>query len=289
MAYSVLVIAAGFYPDNGPVKEITGKSFKREVLENSDHLSVVEFYAPWCGHCQTLKSEYSKAAKSSLGIVDYLAVNCDDDSNKPLCQRYQVQGFPTIKLFRPRKGTNSKQKPEIEDYQGERKAKPLTEFAFSKMPNQATVVTSRTVDKFLSEDTTRVVLMAGKKKKAGAGMPPLFKALSSEFSTAKFGYVPESEVESMAGKFNFASDERDPSAAQLLVIHGDEHPIVYDGEMKKTPISDFLTSHLSNTEHSTAAKASSTTSGTSNKRRRLVEEVNTRKAGDHSPQPKEEL
>ena len=99
----------------------------------SDALWIVEFYAPWCGHCQRLTPEYTKAAKALKGVVkvrlnyscelpagykhiiDQIgAVNADD--HKSLGGQYQVQGFPTIKIF----GQN-KNKPE--DYQGERTAK----------------------------------------------------------------------------------------------------------------------------------------------------------------------
>ena len=100
----------------------------------SDSLWIVEFYAPWCGHCQRLTPEYTKAAKALKGVVKVRAsfdvvgvlsnvqlflcqigaVNADD--HKSLGGQYQVQGFPTIKIF----GLN-KNKPE--DYQGERTAK----------------------------------------------------------------------------------------------------------------------------------------------------------------------
>ena len=80
----------------------------------SDSLWIVEFYAPWCGHCQRLTPEYTKAAKALKGVVKLGAVNADE--HKSLGGQYQVQGFPTIKVF----GAN-KNKPE--DYQGERTAK----------------------------------------------------------------------------------------------------------------------------------------------------------------------
>ena len=100
----------------------------------SDSLWIVEFYAPWCGHCQRLTPEYTKAAKALKGVVKVRAsfdvvgvlsnvqlflcqigaVNADD--HKSLGGQNQVQGFPTIKIF----GLN-KNKPE--DYQGERTAK----------------------------------------------------------------------------------------------------------------------------------------------------------------------
>ena len=44
------------------VIELTDSNFNNKVLE-SDELWLVEFYAPWCGHCKNLKPEWEEAAK----------------------------------------------------------------------------------------------------------------------------------------------------------------------------------------------------------------------------------
>lgn len=258
------LVEAGLYPRGGAVKEVDAKAF-RSVVIGSERASVVQFYAPWCGHCQKLKPEFMKAAKSAQGMVDFVAVNCDEDANKPLCQRYKVQGFPTIKTFRPSPRPNDgdkkkKPKPEIEDYMGERKASAIVEHAFSKMRNYASVVTSRNVDKYLAqnEDSHKVVLLAGKKKKAG--MPPLYKALSVDFPHAKFGYVPASEVTAVAQKLDVDTPS-DPSIATLLLLHPEtKESIVYEGELRRDPIAKFLTKHLPNKKASSTNKPAKETS-----------------------------
>ena len=86
-------------------------------------LVLVEFYAPWCGHCKNLAPEWKKAAKALKGIVTVAAV--DADAAKSLGGRFEVKGFPTIKLF----GEN---KNAPEDYTGARDAAGIVSFATGK-------------------------------------------------------------------------------------------------------------------------------------------------------------
>ena len=95
-------LAAGLYTKGSPVLQLTSKDFDSNI-NRSNHTSIVEFYAPWCGHCQSLKPAFEKAAKSLSGLVKVAAVNCDEEANKPLCGQMGVQGFPTLKIVRPGK------------------------------------------------------------------------------------------------------------------------------------------------------------------------------------------
>lgn len=88
------------------------KAFKDEVLKH-DGVVVVEFYAPWCGHCKSLVPEYDKAAKILSGVVKLVAVDATNEKAQPLAGKYGVQGFPTIKVFGADKKTPT-------EYQGGR-------------------------------------------------------------------------------------------------------------------------------------------------------------------------
>ena len=75
---------------------LDSKNFRKEVI-NSDDIWLIEFFAPWWGHCQQLKPAWEKAAKALKGVVKVGAV--DMDANPSVGSPYNVKGFPTIKLF----------------------------------------------------------------------------------------------------------------------------------------------------------------------------------------------
>ena len=71
------VIAEEFYGKSSRVENLLDSNFQDKVI-NSDEMWIVEFYAPWCGHCQQLKPSYEKAAKALQGVVRVGAVNMDE-------------------------------------------------------------------------------------------------------------------------------------------------------------------------------------------------------------------
>lgn len=77
---------------------LTDDTFDAQVL-NSKHIWFVEFYAPWCGHCKKLEPEWNYAAKELKGKVKVAKV--DATANSRLTGKYNVSGYPTIKIFAP--------------------------------------------------------------------------------------------------------------------------------------------------------------------------------------------
>ncbi|XP_040204527.1 protein disulfide-isomerase A6 isoform X2 [Rana temporaria] len=109
------------------VVELTPSNFNQEVIQ-SDGLWFVEFFAPWCGHCQSLAPQWKKAATALKGIVSLGAV--DADKHQSLGGQYEIRGFPTIKIF----GAN-KNKPE--NYQGGRTAEAIVDAALNALRSLA--------------------------------------------------------------------------------------------------------------------------------------------------------
>jgi len=112
----------GLYGSSSPVVELTSSNFDKLVIKG-DEVWIVEFFAPWCGHCQSFAPEYEKAARMLKGVIKVGAV--DADQHKELGGRFGVRGFPTVMIF----GAN-KNKPE--KYEQERTADKLIDAAFAE-------------------------------------------------------------------------------------------------------------------------------------------------------------
>ncbi|XP_073003745.1 protein disulfide-isomerase-like isoform X1 [Typha latifolia] len=100
---------------------------------------VVEFYAPWCGHCKRLAPEYEKAAsvlsKQDPPIV-LAKVDANEEKNKELANKYEVQGFPTIKIIR-------NQGNDVQEYNGPREADGIVNYLKKQVGPASTEIKSK--------------------------------------------------------------------------------------------------------------------------------------------------
>jgi protein disulfide-isomerase A1 len=113
-------------------------------LVNSNKFVLVEFYAPWCGHCKTLAPEYAKAA-TILKDDGVVLAKVDATEHADLGQQFQVRGFPTILWF-----VDGKHKP----YSGGRKAEEIVAWVMQKSgPSVQTVKSVADAEKALEVET----------------------------------------------------------------------------------------------------------------------------------------
>jgi protein disulfide-isomerase A6 len=81
------------------VLDLIPKNFDKVVLQ-SGKPTLVEFFAPWCGHCKTLAPVYEELAQAFEFASDKVQIaKVDADAEKDLGKKFGVQGFPTLKWF----------------------------------------------------------------------------------------------------------------------------------------------------------------------------------------------
>jgi len=95
---------------------LTPQTFDEQIATSDDWL--LEFYAPWCGHCQRLAPVYEDVAERMTDGIKVAKINCD--AHKGLCARFSVKGFPTLMMLH---------KNQLHPYKGARTFQALTDFA----------------------------------------------------------------------------------------------------------------------------------------------------------------
>lgn len=107
------------------VLDLIPDNFDRVILK-SGKPALVEFFAPWCGHCKKLAPIYEELAQNFESAKDKVSIaKVDADAEKDLGRRFGVQGFPTLKWF-----DGKSDKPE--DYSGGRDLESLSDFIVQK-------------------------------------------------------------------------------------------------------------------------------------------------------------
>lgn len=93
-------------PDNtdAPVKVVVAKNFD-EIVNDSERDVLIEFYAPWCGHCKQLEPKYTELGEK-LAEESGITIAKMDATANDVAKPYEVSGFPTI-YFAPKGSKNS--------------------------------------------------------------------------------------------------------------------------------------------------------------------------------------
>ncbi|KAL4401805.1 protein-disulfide reductase [Malassezia pachydermatis] len=197
---STTLVHAALFPKNSPVLELTSANFDKEILQ-VDKPALVAFTAPWCGYCQNLAPQYARVAGELDGVVKIAYVDCEDKASASLCGKYDVKGFPTIKLFPATK----KRVPR--DYVGERRAKAIMDYALDALPAEIIrKLDAEGLPPFLSKSSgpAKLVLVSQLGKTS-----PMFRSLALDYRHAK---IPFAHM--------YAGKEGSLAAAQK---HIDEH------------------------------------------------------------------
>ncbi|XVF30026.1 hypothetical protein REPUB_Repub16aG0021800 [Reevesia pubescens] len=83
---------------DGKVLELDESNFD-SAISSFDYI-LVDFYAPWCGHCKRLSPQLDEAAPILAGLKDPIVIaKLNADKFTILARKYELHGYPTLKLF----------------------------------------------------------------------------------------------------------------------------------------------------------------------------------------------
>lgn len=105
--------------DISTVVQLTTQNFEHGTEKG---VTFVKFYESWCGHCKRLAPVWKNLSEKFLGNVEVkiASVDCTLSDNKDLCSQQEVNGFPTLYIY--------KNGEKITEYNGSRSLEDLYDF-----------------------------------------------------------------------------------------------------------------------------------------------------------------
>lgn len=154
---------------------LTTKNFDEVV--NKNKIVMVEFYAPWCGHCKSLAPKYAELAKVMREEHTIPVGKVDATVETELGSRFGIQGYPSLKLF-----VNGSP---IE-YKGQRELKDMKEFILKKTQDPSEEVKSVEDLNKLKTDNKVVIVYFGSESEDNF---KAFQATALGYDNVKFVHV----------------------------------------------------------------------------------------------------
>uniref|UniRef100_A0A8C3SFY2 Protein disulfide-isomerase n=2 Tax=Chelydra serpentina TaxID=8475 RepID=A0A8C3SFY2_CHESE len=200
-------------------------SFER-ALGAHKHL-LVEFYAPWCGHCKALAPEYVKAAaqlKADGSEIRLAKVDATEESE--LAQQFGVRGYPTIKFFK----NGDKSSPR--EYTAGREADDIINWLKKRTGPAATTLADAAAAEALVDSSEVAVIGLFKDVESEAAKQFLLAAESID--DIPFGISSSSDVFS---KYQLSKD------GVVLFKKFDEGRNNFEGDVTKENLLNFIKSN----------------------------------------------
>ncbi|KAJ2878553.1 protein disulfide-isomerase precursor [Coemansia asiatica] len=192
LAVTGLVSGASDEASDSDVKVLNTENFKEWT--DAQEIALVEFYAPWCGHCKALAPEYEKAA-AALKEESISLAKVDCTEAQALCEEMQIPGFPTLKVvksgdFATYNGT--RKEAGIISYMRKQRLPPLSELSsdnFNKFSVSDRVVIIGYVDDVSSPEYAELESLAKEMRDEFTFGVVTDKELAADHGVAKNGVV----------------------------------------------------------------------------------------------------
>ncbi|KAK0728110.1 thioredoxin-like protein [Lasiosphaeria miniovina] len=217
-----------------------------EVVLKSGKPTLVEFFAPWCGHCKNLAPVYEELAlafQSAGGKVQIAKV--DADAEKSLGKRFGVQGFPTLKFFDGKSDTPT-------DYNGGRDLESLTAFITEKTgvrskkklaaPSLVSMLTDSSFKEEIGGDKNVLVAFTAPWCGHCKSLAPTWETLAQDFASESNVLIAKVDAEAENSKATAAEYGVTSYPTIKFFPKGSKEAEDYDGGRSEDDLVDFINS-----------------------------------------------
>ncbi|CAH2291797.1 disulfide-isomerase [Pelobates cultripes] len=188
---------------------------------------LVEFYAPWCGHCKALAPEYEKAAGILKGDGSEIRLGkVDATEEADLAQEFGVRGYPTIKFFK----NGDKKSPK--EYSAGREAPDIVNWLKKRTGPAATTLSDEAAVTALVD--ANEVAVIGFFKDTESDLAKVFVQAAESVDDIPFGISSSDDAFS---KYEITKD------TIVLFKKFDEGRNNFEGEVKKEEVLSFIKSN----------------------------------------------
>lgn len=182
LVLSLAALASSDVAEEEGVLVLTNDNFDATIAEHQHIL--VEFYAPWCGHCKSLAPEYAKAATKLKGDGSAVKLaKVDATIESKVAEKFEVRGYPTLKFFKNGKPT---------EYGGGRTADDIVSWLNKKTGPPAKALSSAE-DLQTFVDSAEVVVVGFFSDPTAAAFSTYVNA-ASEIDGVSFGIVSDPKI-----------------------------------------------------------------------------------------------
>lgn len=212
------------------VFDYSGPDFEDQVVKHDAIL--IEFFAPWCGHCKKLAPEYEKAAttlKKADPPIPLAKVDCTSDNGKETCSKYGVSGYPTLKIFRNGEFSS--------EYNGPRDADGIVKYMKSQVgPSSKLLETPDDAEKVVKDDVVVVGYFADESSKL---KEEFLKVADKLRESVSFAHAFNKDILSKSGY----SDDIVLYHPKKFHSKFEPKEVKYSGSADKAEIQDFVKSN----------------------------------------------
>lgn len=228
------------------VVDLHPKNFD-EVVFKSGKPALVEFFAPWCGHCKKLAPTWEELAdhfKANGDKVTIAKVNADN--HKSLGKRFGIQGFPTLKWFDGKSDTPT-------DYKSGRDLESLVSFISEKAgvktkakkeaPSDVVILTDSNFDSVVNGDKHVLVKFYAPWCGHCKALAPTWEKVATDLARDEGVVIAKLDAENAGSKATAEKFGITGYPTLKFFPKGSTEAIDYDAGRTEDAIVDFVNKH----------------------------------------------